>query len=118
MSLQRVLDYYLTEITDNYIRENFQRIREFLRDDPVQKTKFEFFKLNTRDIDEGASYPITLEPQHFLSFQPRDVILLSVVDSDQATVTWNYDDFNSQTISLTASAACTIRALVGRYEES
>ena len=110
MSLQRVLNYYVREIADSYVKENFQRIREFLRDDPWQKGEFKFFTFTFTSAT-------TLTPKHFLKFTPRDVVMVSVVDDDSATITWHYDDFNADTVKVQASAACTVRAFIGRYEE-
>jgi len=114
MSLQRVLNYYVREIADSYVKENFQRIREFLRDDPWQKGEFKVF---TIEFPSTLTFPATLTPKHFLNFTPRDVVMLSVVDDDGATITWHYDDFNAETVKVQASAACTVRAFIGRYEE-
>ena len=109
--LQRVLSYFSREVEDIYARENFQRIREFFRNDPVIQSQFTFF---THDF-AALAYPYTTDVPHTLTFTPKDVILLSVTNDDATTVTWNYDDFTATTLSITVSADCTIRAFVGRY---
>lgn len=109
--LQRILGYFTREIQDDYIRENFQRIREFFRDDAIIKGQFEFFTVTFASAT-------TLTPLHGLSFTPKDVILLSVTDADSAAITWHWDDFSDTTIKVQADAACTIRAYIGRYEEN
>lgn len=112
VKLQRVLTYFTREIEDIYIRENFQRVRDYLRNDPVSRTQFTFL---THTFDTASTYSATLDIAHGAGFQPKDIILLSITDDDAATITWNYDDFTETTLNVTVSAACTIRAFVGRY---
>ena len=109
--LQRILNYFTREIENPYIRENFQRIREYFRDEPILRSQFTFV---TETFTNTAS--TTFDVPHGLSFTPTDIIFLSVTDDDAATVTFNYDDFTDSTISVTVSAACTIRLFAGRYQ--
>lgn len=113
--LQRVLNYFTREIQDAYIRENFQRLREYFRNDPVVQSQFTFATYDISDKSPSPAYPFTQDVPHALKFTPTDVILLSVTNDDAASVTFNYDDFTDTTLNITVSAACTVRAFVGRY---
>lgn len=73
---------------------------------------------------EGAHLKIVLDAAvtnkripHGLKFVPKDVVQTFVTPDSGVTVTWNYDEFDATYIDLTTNGACTIRAIVGRYEE-
>ena len=112
MSLLRL---FQTEIADRFSRENFSRLERYIRDDVFGKGRFRFFEY---EVENRGTFPKTLEIPHELSFQPRDVITLAVYDPDGTTLTWNYDDFTRTHINFTVSAACKIRAFIGRYGEN
>jgi hypothetical protein len=110
-----LLKLFTTEIADKYIRENFLRLDKYLRADVFGRCQFRFFEYT---VENRGTFPLTLEVPHSLGFRPKDIITLSVADSDAATLAWNYDDFTRTNLSFTVSAACTIRAFVGRYGEN
>ena len=105
MTLPRFL---LDKVKDEYVRDNFRRVKEYLAADIMRKMSFQFFEWELTDSGTYV-YP------HSLGFQPLDVVQLSVRRPDTATVVWNYDDFTATNVSFTVSAACTVRALIGRY---
>ncbi len=111
----QLLKLFQTEIADRFTRENFARIERFFRDDVVSKTQLTFFEYT---VANRGTFPLTLEVKHSMSFVPKDVITLYIGNPDGNTVTWNYDAFTRTHLSFTVSAACTIRALVGRYGEN
>jgi len=100
---------FLDEVKDEYIRENFKFIADYIRDFPLEKGQFKFFKIEVSSPLTNFKWP------HKLGYQPKDVIQTYV--SNGATITWNYDSFTNELLDLDASTACTIRAFVGRYEE-
>lgn len=105
-----LLKLFKTEVLDKYIRENFQRLEDRANVDVFDLGRFKF-------LTYAVGSASTAELQHNLGFQPKDVIALSV-SPDNTTVTWNTDDFTRTTLSVTVSAACTVRALVGRYGDT
>ncbi len=106
------LKLFTSEIADKLVRQNFDRLAEYIRSDPLRKGNFTF-----REIPfTGTGFPKTVVLAHNLSFIPKDVLQLYV--SNAATLVWNYDSFTRTHLSVTVSAACTARFFVGRYEES
>ncbi len=113
-----VLQLFKTEIIDPYIRDNFLRIADYLRDDAMRKGQFKFFERYLDAPDPAtAIYPYTLVFSHNLNFQPKDVISLSIIP-EAATLSWKYSKFTRSTVTVVLSAACTFRGYIGRYEES
>ena len=110
--LRNVLRLLQSEIKDEYSRENFLKIQDYLARDAFRN--FRFFKIV---FPAGFSYPLVKTVGHGLGFIPRDIVVLSIVKDDGATITWYPDEFTRETIKLQASAACTVRALIGKYED-
>ena len=111
-----MIQLFTIEILDEKIRENFRRLLSFFKDDPWQKGNFKFMEL-TLASDTATGYPATMEVSHRLGFVPKDVVQTSVLPTS-VTVTWNYASFTRTTLSVTISAAVTLRAYVGRYGET
>lgn len=106
------MNLFTREIKDDFSRENFVRIERESKDNVVRKGNFKFFEFVV------ASAATELKLKHGLNFQPLDVIMLSIRSPDTATVTWHYDSFTRENVVVSTSAACTIRAYIGRYGES
>lgn len=102
---------FKSEIEDRFAQENFIALEDYVRLDPFRKASFKFMEL----IVTAFAAPVTF--QHSLGFQPKDFILLSV-KPDTVAVTAKTDSFTRTTLTVQATAACTIRAFVGRYEET
>lgn len=51
---------------------------------------------------------------HGLGFKPLDVMQTSLIGAG-VTVTFNYDLFDTETIDITVSGACSIRFFIGAY---
>lgn len=109
-----LLKLFTEKIADYYVRQNFDRIVEYVRLDPLRKGNFSFMEVDFA----GTGFPKKVTVFHRLNFQPKDIISLSVLGPDTATLTWHYDEFNRDTIAVTPSAECTARFYVGRYGES
>lgn len=101
---------FLAEVVDKFSRENFKYLDKKVFNDAVLKGRFVFFE---RAL-EAAVYPATLNVFHGLDFIPADVIQTSFLGG---TVTWNYSLFTRTYVSVTISAAVTVRFYLGRYEE-
>ena len=99
------------EIKDPYVRDNFEKVETHLNKDVVGRFKFRFISHTFPNSTASAKI------QHKLTYTPMDIILLSVTNTDGVTITWHYDDFDATNVVVTVSGACTIRFLVGRYEE-
>lgn len=117
----RLFNLFKSEVKDEYARENFSRLEDFVRDDTVSKGNFRFLELNLAS-DVATGYPATKNVPHFLTFQPKDVIQTyvtrDVTTGYQTVILWNYEDFTRTTVSVTFSSPCTVRAFLGRYGES
>lgn len=96
------------EIEDIYTQENFKRLGEYFRIDPVTRCRFEFLET----VIPGSV--TNMQVFHRLGYVPKDVILLH--NSTNATVTFGYSLFTDEAVYVTSSAATTLRFLVGRYE--
>lgn len=107
-----MINFFKQEIVDLFTRENFFKLENYFRTDPFRKGNFKFMEIVSPGV--WASKAVA----HNLKFTPKDIIPLSVASPDGVTVTWHYDDFTSDNLYISTSGACTIRAYVGRYEES
>lgn len=107
-----MIDLILKDIKDEYVRENFVRIKSFVQDQAILRGEWVFFEIEFSQAQDNFEYP------HNLGFQPKDIILLSIRSPDDASVIFHYDDFDRTNFNLTVSAACTIRFLAGTYMET
>lgn len=103
---------FTKEVAERFSRENFFTLSGYLRDEPFRKGNFKFIEIVTPVAVTAKKFA------HNLNFQPLDVIMLSVRNPDTAAVTWHYDSFDRESIVVTTTSACTIRAYIGRYTES
>ncbi len=111
-----MIKLFLAEITDRYVLENFRKLDAYLKDEPFRKGRFKFMEIPLA-CDTATGYPGTAEKAHGLGFQPKDALVISVTP-DTVTVTPKYDSFTKTHVHFEISAACTIRAYVGRYAEN
>lgn len=103
------LQLFKNEIKDTFTRENFRKIDEVFKQEPILNGAFKFFQIVLPASVNNLNY------NHHLGFLPRDVIELSV--SNGQAVIWNYDSFTDTFIQFTTTGACTIRAFIGTYRE-
>lgn len=101
--------FFLEEVEDVYIRDNFRRLQNAMGVEAVLQADFKFFEITATDSVLNFDYV------HNLGYQPKDVMLLSVTDEE--SVTFHYDAFTKTTIQFTTTGACTFRCFVGRYRE-
>jgi hypothetical protein len=103
------LDLNLKDIEDPIVRENFFRLKRFIEEQTILDGFFTFF-----EIDIPAA--VTSKPvKHNLSFIPKDIVLLSITGDYNAY--FNYNDFTSSHIYITAAGPCVIRFLVGTFNK-
>ena len=106
MKIATKLDLFTTQILDDVVRENFNRLITFFR---LQNHLFNF-KFVELKIDKAET---GLKFKHNLNYLPKDTILLSV--TGPGLLTFNYNDFDKDTISLTTTDACVVRFFLGTY---
>lgn len=100
--------FILNEISDKYVKENFQRIESANLQSPFTLGDF---RILTIDIPGAVS---NLRYAHNLGFQPSDV--WTTYRSEDEIETWNYTLFNSEFLDISATGAMTLRAVVGRFK--
>lgn len=95
----------IKEIDDIYIRKNFESIDEYFKENN-QLYGFKFVEV----VFDSAK---TILVSHGLGYIPKDVIRTRIFGTGNVTI--NYDDFDSQNISLTSDGPAAVRLLVGNY---
>lgn len=100
---------FVKEISDTFLQENFKRLQEALKSEPILNPSFLFYSITTTGAVTDATF------KHNLSYVPKDVLLMNV--SAAQTVTFNYDLFDATNIFYTTTGACTFRFFLGRYGE-
>lgn len=95
-------------MNDENIRESFTWLYEFLTQIPLLNGDFEHFEYTIEQAVTDEKLP------HKLGFTPKDIILTYVVPNT-VTVTFDYENFDSQNLVVTTSGACTFRVFAGRY---
>jgi hypothetical protein len=104
-----VKELILKDIPDEYVRENFTRIKEEIDSQVMLKGKWAFFEITTTQAETSLEIP------HGLGFEPKDVIQTNLTSG--VTWTWNYSSFTKTHLSITCSGAGTVRAFIGSYRE-
>lgn len=94
------------------IRDNFKKLQDESDTAILNRGKWKFIEL--RFSSDVAHY----KQVHGLSFQPLDVIQVSLIGS--GSVTYNYELFDSKYLDLTVSSTnasfpLVVRFFVGRY---
>lgn len=105
-----MIKFFLKDIEDDYVRENFRQLAEYLQNDVLRRGEWKFFELTF------AAGVTNYRHRHGLGFKPKDVILTAVSNSEAAI--FNYDEFSSEFLDITTSGACSIRFFAGSYREN
>jgi hypothetical protein len=111
-----MLNLYIREIEDYFLRENFRKTKDFIGLQPILNGDFRFIEIQITGNKTNFKYA------HNLSFTPKDVIQTYAVFSGGAgAVVWNYSRFDGTFLDLTTSGmgstdTCTVRALIGRFQ--
>ena len=103
------LELILKDIEDEYVRENFFRLSEYVKRDSIRKPLWKFFEITFEAGGTDIEYP------HNLGYIPKDVLVTSC--SNNENVVFNYDEFTRTHLVMSPSGACTVRFFAGRYEE-
>jgi hypothetical protein len=99
----------LIDPASSIVLENFKRIDKAWANEGVLKFDWKFFELSFASAVSNYKHP------HFLKYIPTDIIQTSKIGVGD--VTWNHNLFTRTHIDLSVTGACTVRFLVGRYEE-
>lgn len=101
--------FFLEEITDQYIRENFRRIRDYLTLEPILRGRFYFFEIEipAAIVDQKFS--------HNLGFPPQDVLQTSLIGP--GALTWKYDQFTRDFLVFSATDKCIVRVYIGSFNK-
>lgn len=98
---------FLNLIPDKNIRDNLQKIQDFLN---TQK-----LLMNWEFMDIVITGPVTdQEFRHNLGVVPKDIIETFKI----GTVTYEYDLFTRDSIFITTSGPATVRFFLGTYKEA
>lgn len=99
----------IKEITDTYVRENFQKLTNFLSNQKILNGQWAFLTISETVAVTNKAY------QHGLKFTPKDVISTSI--TGVGALTFNYAQFDEKYIYITTTGAIEARAFVGLYDE-
>lgn len=99
--------FFERELADDYAKENFRKLREFL----VSETPwlgFKFFEV------EFTAAQTDFDFVHGLGFQVQDAILSFI--SNGATLTFVFDKFTKDSVRFSVTAACKVRMILGAFK--
>lgn len=105
----RVLKLFFSEIKDQYIRDNFRKIVEYLTGKAILQGEYRFYEIVIPSAVTNYKFA------HNLGFVPKDVLQTSKTGA--GTLTWNYTLFDRDNLDITTSGACTFRGYIGRHRE-
>ncbi len=105
-------DLYIVEIEDQYIRENFRKVKDYTKNVFLFKN-LKFFEVNL------TTNTTNLRFKHNLGYTPKDLIQTGLYGT--GTVTWNYNLFDANFLDLTtasipANGTLTVRFLAGNID--
>lgn len=92
---------------DEALKNNIRKLQAAFQDSPILNGKW-------KSIDKELA-PGTHIIYHKLGFTPRDVIQTFLTSAGSGTVTYNFDLFTDETMSVTvATASVRVRFIVGK----
>ena len=100
-----MLELLIPEILDDKIRENFQRIENTHKSNPVLSGRLEL-----REYTFLAAVTRKLIP-HGLDFLPQDVLLARITGA--GTLTIHYDKIDRTNLELSTTGPCVVRLILG-----
>lgn len=96
----------IKEITDQYVRKNFQNMSEYFSKQN-QLLNFKFFEISTdAAVDSGTL-------AHGLGVLPKDIVVLFI--SGDGQITFDLDNSDLQNLAYSTSGAVYCRIMVGSY---
>ena len=106
-----LINLFIPEVKDEFIKENFIKLSDFFDRDAVLNTTFKHLELTY--ASDG-----TFLAAHTFSYAPKDVIQTS--QKGTGAITYNYSAFTNTHISVTVSGSSSsdplvVRLFVGTY---
>jgi len=105
-----MLEFDISQIKDSATKAAIQRLRDAFREQPFLRGEWEFFEITFTKAQDNFKYP------HGFDFVPKDV-LQTYISTDTAVI-WNFHLFDRNNLDITIAAPCTVRAFIGRFEQS
>lgn len=99
----------VNRIEDEYVRENFERLSNFLLNDGLLRGEWKFFTITFTAAVTNLKYP------HHLGFLPKDILQTSKTGA--GSITFNYDLFTATNLDITTTGACVVRFFAGSYKD-
>lgn len=109
-----MIEFNLDKISDPYVREIMQRIREEFKNQAILRAEWRHIELTFVDNVTNFLYP------HNLGFMPKD--LFETARTGTGAISYNMEDFDATNINVTTTGTSiadplVVRFFVGRYEE-
>lgn len=101
-------DLAIESIKDLQVRENFRRLQDLLRANPLVGGVWALRELNIPGAVTNMRVP------HGLTFKPTDV--WTSRQSGAGALTLNWEKFDRTHLDLTTTGAVQVRLLIGRYD--
>jgi hypothetical protein len=101
-----IIDLLDHNIEDPVVRENFEKLRNFLNDRQLISSTVKILEVQVKN--PSSDYAII----HGLGFKPKDVIITGV---SKGTATVNHSSTTNTQLSINVSDESTVRLLVGSF---
>jgi len=99
---------FLNDIGEEEIQENFVRINDYVRAEPILRSQFYHFELDIPGVVTAGKF------KHNLGFPPKDLIQTSLIGS--GSIAWDYSRFDKDFLEYTTTGPCKVRFFVGSYK--
>jgi hypothetical protein len=97
------------ELNKDILRDLLLDIQTYINKQKDFST-FKYFEINEK------SAVVNRVIKHFLNYQPKDTIILSVTPST-SVVTFHPENYTNENVVYSATPPCVIRFLLGTYKE-
>lgn len=104
-----MLRLYLRNVTEKWLRDNFDAIQEYLNEKKILQD-WDFF-----DISVDTAITVK-EIRHSLGSVPMDI--LQTYKTGSGNVTYLYESFTKDSLYISTDGPCRVRFFAGSYKES
>lgn len=104
-----MLRLYLRNVTEKWLRDNFDAIQEYLNEKKILQD-WDFF-----DISVDTAIAVK-EIRHSLGSVPMDI--LQTYKTGAGNVTYLYESFTKDSLYISTDGPCRVRFFAGSYKES
>jgi len=95
----------LNQIEDVETRENFKKLSDVFETNPIFNTNWRLYDLEFTAAETRTIY-------HKLGYRPID--LIETFKTGAGSVSYNFDNFTNEVISVTSTGAARVRFIIGR----